>query len=83
VTLKQALSAAADLMEMKGWAQGNDNLDGVCLVQAVVNTSIDHMVAALNRVREVIGETDLIAWNDTHGRTQAEVVMVLRKAARL
>jgi len=83
MTLKQALAAAADLVEAKGWAQRDDDNDSVCIVQAIVNTSLDLMVPMLNRVREVIGETDLVAWNDTYGRTQAEVVMVLRKAARL
>ncbi len=82
MTLKQALAAAADLVEA-GWAQGDDDTSGMCIVQAIGTASIDHMVAALNRVREVIGETDQVAWNDTYGRTQAEVVMVLRKAARL
>lgn len=82
---RDVCARAADLVE-RGWMQGDYwNAHGTrcCLVGALDEAAKDDRVfdEACRLVRTIIG-SELDAWNDTPGRTQAEVVAALRQAAR-
>src|SRR5882762_1265449 len=88
---------AANLLEKKGWCQktASDLKDKICLAEALhrsvygsqetVNMNTVHDTGAwrepYNILSNFIGE-DAIKWNDTVGRTKAEVIEKLREAAR-
>jgi hypothetical protein len=88
--LEQILEAAADLIEVS-WAQGSEAVDfhgpyclGIALSKATrwldpTLESINHLSDAIT---QEIGTKDLVAWNDTPGRTQAEVATAIRNAKR-
>jgi hypothetical protein len=80
------LTAAADLIEQRGWCQRKfQDDDGRLCVEG----AIYHGLAVLDRVcfdavrilRRHIGDDSLIRWNDQPGRTQDQVVAALRAAA--
>ncbi len=87
---------AANLLEKKGWCQNHSSnkFDQICLAEALhrsvygsqemVNTTTVSDKWAwrpyLHALSKFIGE-DAIGWNDTPGRTKAEVIEKLREAA--
>lgn len=89
------LLAAANYLRTHGWTQGcNSDHDGrVCLLGAIVQSSTgDNGDAAIEAVAAELGvsvSTDcstfdvrsIAVWNDAEGRTTAEVVDVLERAA--
>lgn len=79
------LEAAARLLE-KGWTQGvYEDCGAFCLsgaIYEVVGRGGD-VVPAREYVKKAIGIISLVGWNDEPGRTQAEVVSAVRKAAEL
>jgi hypothetical protein len=72
---------AAAYIEEHGWCQRamEDASGRVCLIEAITSTGgyLDGVGAAIERL---IGP-DFISWNDAPGRTQTEVVKMLRAAA--
>jgi hypothetical protein len=94
----EVLERAADLIEPAGaWIQGNwardamqrvpETIDGTatcwCLYGATRQTARNSRWEDLTRfIRPIVGG-EPISWNDEPGRTQAEVVAALRKAAEL
>jgi hypothetical protein len=89
----QVLTRAADLLEERGWCQGElTNDQGQhCALGAIVEVAggesavrehLQFYRGILPRIEDIIGEPDLLLWNDESGRTPAEVVAVLRAAAR-
>lgn len=95
MTTAEILNAAADLCE-RGWTQGDFavNADGRvsapwdksavawCVIGAVRSCTKDawDVTNAIALLHGYVGQ-NVSAWNDTPGRTQAEVVETLRKAA--
>ncbi len=83
------LNRAADHIEGYGWTKGTfEDGDGhVCLIGALDKaTDIVHvptwvMFEAAEALRDEIGDTSLIRWNDAEERTEAEVLALLRKVA--
>ncbi len=87
---------AANLLEKKGWCQNHSSniFDQICLAEALHRSVYGSQESVnMNKVSDVrawnpsfvalskfIGE-DVIRWNDTHGRTKAEVIEKLREAA--
>jgi hypothetical protein len=79
---------AADLIERCGWVQGvSEGPNGeTCIQSALYNVTspIDfysEYSPALQLIRDAIGSAYIPDWNDTPGRTKAEVIAALRKAA--
>jgi hypothetical protein len=73
---------------MRGWQQGKlGELSGgpVCLIGAVRYACANdaNYFAALDFLYDAISIQDVIGWNDTPGRTQAEVVAALDRAVKL
>ena len=89
------LRAAADVLERDGWTQGDYVTEcGRCVMGAIAaalggsygETSVPYenhgrRYLALREIRNSVGTYDLDLWNDTHGRTAAEVIAALRAAA--
>ena len=86
--VRQDLLKAAKRVE-RGWCQGAYSKDGgVCAFGAIILVEprdVAARVAMGQRLANVLGLTfeRIEMWNDTPGRTQAEVVAALRKAAEL
>ncbi len=78
------LLKAADLIEQRGWTQGEmDSPKGVCVLGAL-GWGRGHNPArtvAIIRFQEAIGGCSVMLWNDENGRTQSEVVAKLREVA--
>lgn len=89
VDVAEVLEKAADLIEPEGaWCQkafvivSGTQVVARCLTSAIskaAHGSCERGLAAMGF--RYLGEAT--AWNDRHGRTQAEVVAKLRKAAAL
>jgi hypothetical protein len=89
--LERILEAAADLVE-ECWAQGNENVGlmappyclGTALSAATCleDDTLSTITATSAALAAEIGTSDLVQWNDTPGRTQAEVVTAIRNAKR-
>lgn len=94
---KQALAAAADLIEQKGWLQGSYGSDriGYCILGAI-NAVTDSWssdegfatdMAACELLDDILerahgeGSGTVAIWNDHPGRTKDEVLQLLRHAA--
>lgn len=77
---------AADRLEEHGWCQGVavDRTGRMCVVGAVsyhADKAGKIWPAAVDRIQRQIDALDIAAWNDAPGRTQDEVVSMLREAA--
>lgn len=87
---------AADLLEKKGWTQGNyeDGRGRHCLMGAInavfstryymkTDTTWDRADQAIKMIADELGTGmgALTVWNDRPGRTADEVIGVLRKVA--
>jgi hypothetical protein len=88
--IRNALLRAAELIEPEGkWCQGiYHGYDGAhCLVGALATPTEGMSHVAYKELRRWVEEAvnceSLTDWNDADGRTQAEVVAALRKAADL
>lgn len=83
--VNQVAARAADLLETKGWHQGDgEGGRSYCLVQVLhtVANCFDLYDQAYDHLNRVLGRTgSLIPWNDEKGRTKEEVVGLLRKAS--
>lgn len=83
----EVLGQAAELIRRHGWVQrkfGSEG-EGFCLVGALIhvgNPSSQGYADAYARVSEELEERTPLAWNDTEGRTQKEVLELLERAAR-
>ena len=85
--LKRLKNEAAELLEQWGWQQGWYAHDGphspMCLVGAVQKAYFGDPNTELNgpelkQLQEDLGIEDVVAWNDTPGRTKEEILAVLR-----
>jgi hypothetical protein len=84
---------AARLRIMQGWCPdaGSDNQGGVCALIAITRsadwTHNDFLCGMADKtmgyLRRSIGQSDIIAWNDTPGRTQAEVAAAFDRAIEI
>jgi hypothetical protein len=86
------LRKTAKLLEDKGWAQltwGNDT-SGYCAIGGLRMVQFNYPYSASSdpnyqlarkALRTVLGGVDVIAWNDTPGRTAEEVIKLFRKTA--
>lgn len=85
--VRRGLRDAADYIEKHGWCQEHYFHDGqVCAWGAVLKIEWDDPFARramCERIEQAIDAPDIEEWNDTPGRTQAEVVQALRDAAKL
>lgn len=87
-SIADVLDRAADLIA-KGWMQGDwGSFRGECfcawgaiMFGESVMAGESERKAAHQFAKQHIGAPSLISWNDTPGRTQAEVVQALREAA--
>ena len=85
--VSKLLNDAADVLVSSGWCQGyyNDDQGRHCLVGALyqaVDQNYEIVIEAKERVRCYLG-LNPFSWNDAKGRTQKQVVDVLRSAAQL
>lgn len=93
LSVAEVLNRAADLIEPEGaWTQGTYGLIGdgeyrcLCLYGAVREAARGYPRAVPKGCMSVLDglcDNDPVGWNDTPGRTQAEVVAKLREAAAL
>lgn len=97
MTPAEVLDGAADYIEEYGWTQGSESSSapgcptcaGIAIDVAAKDGDDVHPAwfAAMDFLCRVIGTpgdpgaASVIEWNDTPGRTQAEVVTTLRTAA--
>lgn len=93
VAVANTLSLAASILEKYGWIQGKSaNPDrGFCLVGAIdhalrstykIQTDADALWgASLSVLRDKLQTSLLVEWNDTPGRTGAEVIQLLKETA--
>ena len=96
MTTLEVLKAARAKIE-KGWTQGtmardkngvavsSDDKDATCwcALGAVLAVRREEWVNAVPFVRDAVGGGELLVWNDTPGRTQAEVLAAFDKAIEL
>ena len=86
--VRRSLRKAAAHVE-RGWCQNAYSKDGrVCAFGAIIEAELYDVAARVamgKRLASVLGLTfeRIEMWNDTPGRTQAEVVAALRRAAEL
>jgi hypothetical protein len=89
VTAAEILRRAADVLRRDGWCQGDmRRADGHrCMAGAVIAAMVTvdgHWSRAIEHAFfSVIGTHDRTGWNDTPGRTAAEVIAALEAAAVL
>lgn len=87
------LNRSADALSVHGWKQGaaGNQHEGMCLYGAIeypllssgvsIATQWETWYNALALVRDRLGTSRLAEWNDAPGRTQADVVQLLRHCA--
>jgi hypothetical protein len=80
------LLSAADYLEEHGWCQGVNQKPGgaVCPEQAILVAAGGDLAiwgAAINDLAAHLKEYSVTKWNDTRGRTKAEVIEAMRGAA--
>lgn len=93
VAVANTLSLAASILEKYGWIQGKSASPdrGFCLVGAIdhalrstykIQTDADALWgASLSVLRDKLQTSLLVEWNDTPGRTSAEVIHLLKETA--
>jgi hypothetical protein len=92
-TQAQVCLDAIDLIEQRGWCQGTAEEPGtpdkpgpVCVSRALFLACPHSYVlrsALCNKLSGLVSTRYVHLWNDVPGRTKAEVVAMLRKAAAL
>jgi hypothetical protein len=81
------LTDAADLIDEHGWVQGaardidGHNASSACGAAMAASSGWGEFDAVLDAIRSQTGTPYTPDWNDAVGRTQAEVVAMLRNAA--
>lgn len=84
------LDGAADVITEWGWCQNRltDAVGRVCVVGAMTAAARNDALRlglaygeASAALRSIIGRGDIVRWNNTPGRTAAEVVQAFRDAA--
>lgn len=90
MTPNQALEEAHVLIQKRGWVQGEykSRAGAYCLVGALETVcgrftlDFEHktFTTASTRLLEVVGDFDLVGWNDAPGRTKKQVLKALKKA---
>jgi hypothetical protein len=90
--LAEVLDKAAEVLERDGWCQSNfENKAGErCAVGALRQASreLDGIISFRIEARTALAEyleissLDVIEWNDTRGRTAAEVIDALKHTAK-
>ena len=82
------LTAAADLLEEKGWIRGTgvDDQGRHCLVAALSDAADsfpggDAYWPALEAVQQRVPGGWVVRWNDAPGRTAEQVIALLRRVA--
>ena len=95
MTTKQTLQKTLALLKKRGWCQhvSNDTRTGsYCVIGALSEVSMQNDGALYTHPKDVImramrihtyKQDHIIAWNDTRGRTKAQVYKVLRTAIKL
>ena len=86
MSVADVLHRAADLIERRGWRQGAARMSNrhcYCALDALEAVCSDRpgQVAAFSVLIDTLGVSSLTGWNDTPGRTKAEVVAAFRDAA--
>jgi hypothetical protein len=91
VTAREVLLKAADIIAERGHCQGASEICGSCCVMGALDRATDDPIAyedacvalaAHLRFGYGAGDTKrIVRWNDTPGRTAAEVIAALRGAA--
>lgn len=82
---KEALLACADYLEANGWSQfdpvGQDG-KSMCSIAVIDTVGGDALYHAMrDALRDQIGETSVVEWNDAPERTKEEVIFAFRSAA--
>ena len=90
----KVLDAAADYIGEHGWCQFDicDDFGRVCALGAIARVTTDSMYSVFERLDRYMAllkprtsgarAPGIVEWNDMVGRTQEEVVALLRGAAR-
>lgn len=84
---KEILSRAADLLEEYGWGHGGSDSTifgtskRMCVTMALHRAANDLCPCIVLENFLGLREMGIVTWNDAPGRTQEEVVSVLRSAA--
>lgn len=79
---------AAKILNEQGWCQGsagsaNGPMDvDTAILFANIELHQQKYPQSLNRFRKVIGQTQILAWNDAPGRTKEQVIQALNQAAK-
>ena len=89
-TIRGVLLAAARLIEQRGWTRDDYERDGRFCVMGAINHAVtgkaDGTFSPLvNEARIRLSEhtsCGVLAWNSAPGRTKAEVLAALRRAAK-
>ncbi len=85
---RQLLLDSADLLERRGWCQQHliDVRGRMCAIGAMTaawnpvhNWSMDVVTEAQSRLQSLVGS--VVEWNDEYGRTEDQVVDMLRYVA--
>ena len=90
-SLQDQLLAVVDVLELRGRCQGqlSDGQGRVCLLMAIcevigdasVNGQNPRVLSLVETLRNEIGGESITHWNDAPGRTDAEVLAMVRSAA--
>jgi hypothetical protein len=76
---KLVLQKARDLIE-KGWCQNATQIgESYCMMGAIASVT-DVWSPSINVLGKAIDTPSIVGWNDTSGRTQAEVLAAFDKA---
>jgi hypothetical protein len=86
---KQVLLDAARYIETHGWCQGALQHKGRVCIFGAINAAGGHsdmaasrtVVEMLRRATHTPAWSNIAAWNDTPGRTKAQVIAALKRAA--
>jgi hypothetical protein len=84
---RAVLLAAADLLETEGWRQDHGDTDGHgprCAAGALDAMKFTHELLKVVQAKKAVYDDlawPITWWNDTPGRTAAEVIAELRKVA--
>lgn len=86
MTPEETLLAAADVINQRGWCQGElkDKNGAVCAMGAICSVAQWQSREALDAHRLLIAEIGcgtIVGWNDAPERTAEDVILTMKKAA--
>jgi hypothetical protein len=91
MNVPEILDKAADYIEANGWLQGNftgpvtrGTRPCACAIGAMIEVCPDLVLVrhdAYDALVSTVGGRPIAVWNDTKGRTEAEVIAAFRAAA--